>query len=333
MKQYLILFRPYGILFLGLIPVFGALANGEFNPSNLILLFIIGLLVHIFAFVQNDYYDVEVDRKSKYVANRPLAAGSISQQTVVIIFVSSFVLSLTLTIVFFFTIYSFLALISSFFCMSLYNKYSKRFAGMEFILSIGVFFYGLFGALTVSTTIPPLALLVALFGSLQWLFSVGITANLKDVEFDVKQGINTTPVLLGTHIDGKSLVIPLLFKVYAFTIKILHILAALLILVLGYASFTVYNIPIPGIIFLIVSIVLMYLTHKILSTDLTKRDTMLILIGLQEGLAFLLLPISLMSYLIVHITLLSTTILLVMMVIWPLFWFRILYGKHMIPLE
>ena len=105
MKQYLILFRPYGILFLGLIPAFGALANGEFNPSYLILLFIIGLLVHIFAFVQNDYYDAEVDRKSKYVANRPLAAGSISQQTVVIIFVSSFVLSLTLTIVFFFTIY------------------------------------------------------------------------------------------------------------------------------------------------------------------------------------------------------------------------------------
>lgn len=333
MKQYFILFRPYGMLFLGLTPVFSAMANGEFNAFKLILLFIIGILAHIFTFVQNDYYDVEIDRKSIYVSDRPFTTGEISKQTVIVIFVLSFLLSIILTIVYLFTIYSFLVLLSSFFCMHLYNKYSKRFAGMEYILSLGVFFYGLFGALTVSKTIAPLAYLVALFGFFQWLFSVGITANLKDVEFDTKQGINTTPVLFGVHASGKSFVLPLLFKVYAFTIKIIHIFIAFLIIILGNRSMVDFNIIIPITLFLVISIILMILTHNILSITIKKRETMLIYGGLQEGLALILLPISLMSYLFANISLMSIVMLLVIMIIWPLFWFRILYGKHMIPLE
>ena len=89
------------MLFLGFTPVFGAIANGEFTQSHLIILFMIGLLAHIFTFVQNDYYDVEIDRKSKYVSNRPLATGGISQKTAFIIFASSLMLSLLLAIVFF----------------------------------------------------------------------------------------------------------------------------------------------------------------------------------------------------------------------------------------
>ena len=89
MKRYLKLIRPYGMLFLGFTPVFGAIANGEFALSHLIILLIIGLLAHIFTFVQNDYYDFEIDRKSKYVSNRPLVTGSISQKTTVALFASS----------------------------------------------------------------------------------------------------------------------------------------------------------------------------------------------------------------------------------------------------
>jgi len=71
MKRYLKLIRPYGMLFLGFAPVFGAIANGEFSFSHLTILLVIGLLAHIFTFVQNDYYDVEIDRKSKHVSKRP----------------------------------------------------------------------------------------------------------------------------------------------------------------------------------------------------------------------------------------------------------------------
>jgi 4-hydroxybenzoate polyprenyltransferase len=321
------------MLFLGFTPVFGAIANSEFIYSHLVILLVIGLLAHIFTFIQNDYYDVEIDRKSKYVSNRPLVTGSISQKTVIILFVSSFILSLLLAIVFFFTFYSFAVLLISFLCWTLYNKYSKRFFGMEYILGAGVFSFGIFGALTVSYNISSLAIIVSALGFFQWLFSVGISANLKDVEFDSKLGIRTTPTVFGVHVSDKKLMIPLSFSLYAFIIKFIHILIASFPFFLGYTSIFIYDLPIPGICFLIISIVLLYLTLRILSTPIQERDKMLIYVGLQEGLALILIPIALFSYLAENILLLPTFLLILLFIFWPIFWFRILFGKRMIPLE
>lgn len=333
MKRYFKLIRPYGMLFLGFTPVFGAIANGEFTLSHLTLLLVIGLLAHVFTFVQNDYYDIEIDSKSKYVSDRPLVTGGISQNTAFVIFFSSFLLSLTIAILFFFTWYSFVVLLLSFLFMTLYNKYSKRFFAMEYILGLGVFTYGIFGALTVSNSISYLAILISTMGFMQWLFSVGVSANLKDVEFDTKQGIRTTPTMFGVKAIGKRLLIPMSFWVYVFGVKIIHILVVLLPFLLGYTSIFVYNLPIPGICFLIISILLLYLTLKILSTPMIKRDKMLIYEGLQEGLALLLIPIALMSYIIENTGVIPILLLILLLIIWPLFWFRILYGKRMIPLE
>ena len=223
MKRYFKLIRPYGMLFLGFTPVFGAIANGELTLSHLTLLLVIGLLAHIFTFVQNDYYDVEIDSKSKYVSDRPLVAEGISRNTAFVIFFSSFLLSLTIAMIFFFTIYSFIVLLISFLFMTFYNKYSKRFFAMEYILGAGVFTYGIFGALTVSNHVPSLVIIVSAAGFMQWLFSVGISANLKDVEFDTKQGIRTMPTVFGVKAIGKRLLIPVSFWVYVFGVKIIHI--------------------------------------------------------------------------------------------------------------
>lgn len=333
MKSYLKLIRPYGMLFLGFTPVFGAIANGEFTLSHLFILFIIGLLAHIFTFVQNDYFDVEIDSKSKYVSNRPLATGNISQKTVVVIFLSSFILSLVLVIIFFFSLQSFVVLLLSFLFMTLYNKYSKHFFGMEYILSVGVFTYGIFGALTVSNNVSYFAILISAVGFMQWLFSVGVSANLKDVEYDSKLGIRTTPMVFGVQVSNKRLLIPVSFSLYTFGLKIIHILVASLPFLLGYTSIFVYGLPIPGICFLTISLVLLYITIKILSTPLSERDKMLIYVGLQEGLALLLIPIALMSHLIENITILPTFLLILLLILWPLFSFRMLFGKRMIPLE
>jgi 4-hydroxybenzoate polyprenyltransferase len=333
MRQYLILFRPYGILFLGLIPVFSAIANGEFSLFNLTLLCILGFLVHIFTFVQNDYYDREIDSRSSYVSNRPLSSGIISQKTVLVIFVSCFILSLIITILTFFSIFSLLALLLSFLLITAYNKYSKRHFGMEYVLSFGVLSFGIFGALTVSNNITFFVILISTYGFMQWLFSVGISANLKDVEFDSKQGIRTTPIVLGVKAVDSNLIIPSTFKIYSFLIKIIHISIAFPMFLFGYTSIFVYNFPIPGICFLLISVILIYLTWKILSTPMTQRDKMLIYIGLQEGLALLLLPITLMSYLIENISIIPTISLVFIIILWPILTFRILFGKRMIPLE
>jgi len=333
MKRYFKLIRPYGMLFLGFTPVFGAIANGEFALSHLTLLLVIGLLAHIFTFVQNDYYDVEIDSKSKYVSDRPLVTEGISRNTAFVIFFSSFFLSLTIAMIFFFTIYSFVVLLISFLFMTLYNKYSKRLFAMEYILSAGVFTYGIFGALTVSNHVPYLVIIVSAAGFMQWLFSVGISANLKDVEFDTRQGIRTTPTVFGVKAIGKRLLIPMSFWVYVFGVKIIHILVVSLPFLLGYTSIFVYNLPIPGICFLIISISLLYLTMKILSTPMIERDKTLIYVGLQEGFALLLIPIALMSYIIENTGVTPILLLILLLILWPLFWFRLLYGKRMIPLE
>jgi len=333
LKQYLILVRPYGMLFLGLTPVFGALANGEFDLFNLLLLLVLGCLSHVFTFVQNDYFDVDVDQKSIYVANRPLSSGSVSLFLVVLIIGGSFVLSLLIAFVFFFSYFSFFALLIAFSCVTVYNRLSKRFAGMEYILGAGVLFFGLFGALTVSDSISLFVLLVVWFGFFQWLFSVGVSANLKDVEFDTKQGISTTPVLLGVHVSGDSLAVPWLFGVYAFGVKFIHIFLAFFILFFGYASFFVGSFPFPGVLFGVISVILLYLTYRILYVCFAERDSMLIFAGLQEGLSFLLLPVVLMSVIIENISFTGAVVLLLVIVVWPLMWFRVLFGGRLIPLE
>jgi 4-hydroxybenzoate polyprenyltransferase len=333
MKHYFKLIRPYGMLFLGFTPVFGAIANGEFNLLHLMLLLVIGLLSHIFTFVQNDYYDSKVDSKSNYVSDRPLVAGGITKKTAFLIFFLSFLISLAIAVYFFFTIYSTLVLLLSFLFMTIYNKYSKRFFAMEYILGAGVFTYGLFGALTVSNNITYFVIIVTSVGLIQWLFSVGISANLKDVEFDTKQGIRTTPTVFGVHVLDKKLSIPTSFWIYAFNIKIIHILIVSLLFFFGYTSIYIYDLPIPGICFLIISISLLFLTMKILSTPMLERDKILIYAGLQEGLALLLIPVALTSYLIENMGTFPILLLFSLFILWPLFWFRVLYGKRMIPLE
>lgn len=333
MREYLVLIRPYGILFLGFTPVFGAIANAEFNFLHLSVLLIIGILLHIFAFVQNDYYDIVIDSKSKYVSNRPLVKGSITRKKALLIYLASFFISIFVAVWLLFSYYSLFVLLLSFLFITIYNKYSKKFFGMEYILGLGVFTLGIYGALTVSNNISNLSIIVSFLGFMQWLFSVGVSANLKDVEYDSKIGIKTTPSKFGVRVLKKELIIPLSFKIYAVGIKLIHIFAAALPFLLGYTSIFVYNFPISGFFFLVISLIVLYSTIKILITHLKEREKMLIYAGLQEGLALLLLPIILLSVLIDRFGNFQTFLLILILIFWPLFWFRVLYGKKMIPLE
>lgn len=332
-REYLTLVRPYGILFLGFTPVFGAICNGEFEAFHLSVLLMIGLLIHVFTFVQNDYYDIEVDRRSTYVAGRPLTTGRISKQYAFLIFLSSFLVCLSLAVVFVFSWASFLALLLSFFFMTLYNKYSKSIPGMECVLGAGVFSFGVFGALTVSDMISPLSLIVSFAVFLQWMFSVGVSANLKDVECDEKFGIRTTPIMFGVHVRGHELKKPVVYIVYVYGLQLLYIVVVALPFLLGYTLVSISGVPIPFFCFLTISLILLSITYRILSVSIHQRDTLLRYEGAHEGLALLLLQIVLMSFLIEHLGLLSTIAILLILIFWPLSCLRLLFGKTMIPLE
>jgi len=333
LREYLKLVRPYGILFIGFTPVFGALCNGQFHAGPLSLLLVIGILGHIFVFVQNDYHDMEVDRHSEYVVQRPLISGTISRTQARILYLGAFFLSLTLALVFFFTPRSFLLLLLSFFLMTVYNRYSKRKPGMEYVLGAAVFLYGLFGAVTVSDDVSLLALIIAGVGFLQWVFNVGVSANLKDVEFDTKLGIRTTPVFLGVHVVSDTLKKPFIFTLYAFGIKIAHIVVAFLPFLLGESFIMINDFPLPLLCYLLLAVIMLFTTWGILTTSLSKRDTLLRYEGAHEGFALLIIPVVLMTYLIEHIGIFPTVLLIFVCIAWPLISLRILFGNTLIPLE
>jgi len=333
LREYITLVRPYGILFLGFMPVFGALCNNDFSASHLFVLLVIGLCMHVFGFAQNDYYDIEVDKRSKYVKQRPLATSVISQQQALVLFLCSFLVAVILAAVFFFSLYSMVVLLVSFLFMTLYNKFNKQIGGMECVLGAGVFLFGLFGGFTVSDVLSPLVVIVSFVGFFQWMFSVGVSANLKDVEYDTKLGIRTTPVLFGVHAVHNNLVKPVRFMMYVYGIKIVHLLVAFLPFVLGYTSMSIHGFPLPLLCYLLVGSVMLVTTRGLLSMPLGKRDTMLRYEGAHEGLALLLIPVVLMSSLIDHVGFLPTVLLFFLFIAWPLLSLRVLFGKTLIPLE
>jgi len=332
-QEYFKLMRPYGMLFIGFTPVFGAICNGQTDSIHLALLLLIGLLGHIFVFVQNDYYDIEVDRQSKYVVRRPLTSGVISKTKALMLFLGSFFLSIALVIGFFFSVLSLIVLLLSFFLMTLYNKYSKRLPLLEYVLGAAIFSFGIFGALTVSNQISSFAIIISSVTFLQWVFSVGVSANLKDVEFDTKLGIRTTPVLFGVHTVGNQLKKPISFVFYVYGIKIVHLMIVFLPFILGYSTPLLAGYPIPLLGFFILACILLFTTRGILITPLDKRDQMLRYEGIHEGLALLLIPFVILGYLVEQFGIFLPLILLIIMIAWPLLCLRLLYGKKLIPLE
>jgi hypothetical protein len=204
---------------------------------------------------------------------------------------------------------------------------------MEYILGAAVFFYGIYGALTVSDQVSYFAIIISCAAFLQWIFSVGVSANLKDVEFDTKLGIRTTPVLFGVRAVGKQLKKPVLFLLYSYGIKLVHLVVVILPFFFGYSSLFLDGYPIPLLGFLILACILLFTTRGILTTPLDTRNQMLRYEGAHEGLALLLIPFVLLSYLVEHLGTLLPFVLLVVLILWPLLCLRFLYGKKLIPLE
>ena len=327
-KGYIKLMRPYGIS-QPLIVLYCALCNGQFDFFPLLGLFIIGIFGHIFGFVQNDYFDLEIDKKSEYVSERPLVKGIVSRKGALFLVLFSFFASFILAYLFFFTIPAFLALLLSSFLVTLYNKYSKRMPGMEYVLGATHCTFGLFGALTVSDVLSPLVIFVLIFVLMQ---HAGVSANFKDVKYDSEQGIKTTPILLGVRAVDDELRIPAVFTIYAFSIRGINIGIALMPFIAGYVSMFLYGLPIPIICFSILSPLIIYTQWKMLSTPLSERDTMVRYAGILELLTYFLMPVVLMSYLTENINIFAPILLIVVPPLWIKFSVKAFFGKK-VPLE
>jgi 4-hydroxybenzoate polyprenyltransferase len=226
LRDYVEITRLFNMGLTGVAPVLGALSMWTtlaLSLPQLILLFIIGCLAHIYGFVLNDIIDMNLDRLSKDLNARPLVRGSISRRRAAFFAVSCMVVSFLLSALFYKTVFQYVVLfgilIVAYVFATLYDITSKKYPGMDLLVAGAVFFLILFGASTVGTP-TRLAWIVALIGSLQVLFMNMINGAIKDIDHDKEGKARTVAIWLGAKVHAGVIALPLSFKTTGYLIEI-----------------------------------------------------------------------------------------------------------------
>lgn len=304
--EYLKLIRSFNLALTGIAPVLGAVAMWDFKTSNflwLFILFLIGSCSHIYGFVLNDYLDVNIDRLSRELSDRPLVSGKIKPKNALKLALGALIASWILSLYFYQNLAQWLSL---FFILIIadalataYNITSKKLLGMDFLVAGAVCFLIIFGAATVFINLSALAIIVALIGFAQVLYMNVVNGGLKDIDHDWLANAKTLAVKLGAKTTGKSLEIPLSFKLCAYTIITTH---AILVI----SPFLILGIPLRYELLAIIIIILcieLYFSSKLLMMKQFDRRTVRKNIGLEVIFMYALAPVMLSNISIYFIAL------------------------------
>jgi len=318
LKGYLQLMRLYGI-FIVMMPVLGAIANGIFH--HLLFLLIVGIAANIFGFIQNDYFDIEIDKKSGYVANRPLASGLISKEEAIIFMAILFLISLLITMLFF-SYFSLLFLLLYYLFYTIYNKFSKKFAWMEYSLGLAATMIFLAGSFSYKKEITLACFLASFLPLLKYAFNVGVSANLKDIKYDLMQSVITTPATFGAKVNDK-IYLPKTFIYYGYALKIVFILISFSIL---------YYLParISLLLITVTSFALLYTIYKIFE-NVEKRKEMLFYAEIHEIFTYIMLASIFYDYVAINVNAFLSFALIIFPPIWIILCLKIFFGGK--PLE
>jgi 4-hydroxybenzoate polyprenyltransferase len=199
-----------------MVPVVGALVfSGEPSTGGLvevgdelvglILLFMVGAMLHVHGFVLNEWADVEVDRASKDLQDKPLVSGALSgdeaKWTAVLAAVLCFVFLALVTL----DPWAHLAMLGSVLLAVAYDLWGKRFP-LDVLLAGSITFLLLTGAIALGGFDPshgPHLILFACLGGLQFLqnlYQNAIEGGIKDADHDAAAGARTYAALLGVRV-------------------------------------------------------------------------------------------------------------------------------------
>jgi 4-hydroxybenzoate polyprenyltransferase len=202
------------------IAVFGALSvTGSLEIWHFLCLFLIGIPFNILGFVLNDINDLEIDKKSKELSERPLVKGTVSIRSAKIVSIICVVLIFSLTIFFFRDLFVLLILTISVFLGMVYDFWGKRFLGSDFILAASIALFCFFGALTVTHRIEKFTLIIVPLIFIHVLFFNMIEGGFKDAKNDKESGAKTIAVALGITTDSKFF-IPKSFRIIAIIVEL-----------------------------------------------------------------------------------------------------------------
>lgn len=352
-KEYFRLARFQTAALTALAPVWGALAF--FPKANIVTLFeifVVGLSCHVFGFVLNEIADLGIDKSSKSLAEKPLVSGGASLKGAkVLVLVQLPVIFGIPLILLRAGIIPLTVLALAVLLASIYDFYGKRFllspALADLTLGISVGLLTMFAAFLVAQQKYGLANEVAAFSSIFshyssiWIalglasmfalditFNNGIEGGLKDLENDLAVGARSTPISLGAQINGSTILEPLGLRTYGTFLRVLSLIIAPIILFLGLPGYNLTETVIAsvGIVILIV-LTLQSLLRFLRSQINIERKELLRIFGIQEILAYIIIPFTLVFYIGIPSA--------VLMIVIPLGWYAlcnsVLYGRALRP--
>lgn len=298
LREYIKLTRPFNLALTGIAPVLGALSMWNVHKTDffsLFILFIIGCFTHIYGFVFNDYIDVEIDKKSGELAERPLVSGKIKRKNALFFAVGSMILSWFFALYFFSSPYNFLMLISILIfadiLATIYNFISKKTPGMDFFVAGAIFFLILFGVAASSLILTKFAIIVAFIGGTQVLFMNMVNGGLKDIDHDCVAGGKTVAVALGVKVEKGKMTTPNSFRIVAYLIALVH----LFLVFTPYLFLNIEYYTWQIIILILLSIVTLYFVTKMLTMKNFVRKNVRKNIGLHVIFMYAFAPVMMMS--------------------------------------
>lgn len=222
-REYLSLLRIQTSGTTATAPLLGGLVMGQRDVSHLIVLFAIGLIYHIFGFVLNEYADIEVDKKSIDLKNKPLVSGNITKNKALFIVIASIVIGYGIIVFFYMSIFSISFFTLALILGGLYDLYGKRLVGMDFVLAGSFFFICIMGASTVSTDFNSIVYVLCLLFFFQIVFNNAAEGGLKDVDHDGIANAKTLPQALGVTVENGVLRITKSFIGFAIGLRLIFL--------------------------------------------------------------------------------------------------------------
>ncbi len=300
-SDYVKLLRLPGLGGLATPAIFGAISAGVTDLPILAILLLIGAFSVIYGFVLNDYADVEIDKLTSELHERPLVKGTISKKTAVFIcFLCVIGAYLTITLLYYkneityFRLLAVICITSAGILGSIYNLYGKKIIGSDFLVAISNGLLVLFGALAVTqeSTINIVTWIIFLLTFNQLLYMNAIEGGLKDADHDYKINVKNIALRTGVKVDKKDMfVVPNIFKVFGLGIRFFSAFLVFVPFVFFGYPYEIWQIA----ILLLLIIGVFYSTIKMLNMKKFNRSKLRKLITSQAYLRYSMVPIMLVS--------------------------------------
>jgi len=329
------LIRIHSLMVTALTPLLGACATftifkGDLFPWDkltiLIYLFLVGVIVHVFGEILNDYVDYDIDKANIELSEKPLVSGDISKRSALIGMIIPFIILIIIMAYGKFKLLSILMFIIGAVTGIIYQLISKKWLHSAILLALWAFFIILFGGVYAGKynnlfDVPALVYIISILGFFHLWMNTAILGHLKDVKNDGECGVKTFPIHLGVKVKGEGktpkLIIPMNFRLLVIIIQIINLIVAF-IPIIFYKKFYDGNVNIFLLSFwlIILSIMIMGSQIKIMWHKLFERNKLMRMMAVREiGTYFLA---------IVLIAPLIGWLFILFFIVLPLIWFLLI---------